>query len=158
MNIYRRSYSELIFAGLLIAMACTSIPSHADDTAPAYADDKDEAVNTSADFVKALTDGDLASTYRQTSTRFQVAVPEEGFIQNIGMMRIQLGGPLTRWTLQGAQELSRLPATGEAGHFYFVRLAASYSTVNLLYDIGLDKQDGRWKVLWFNWFPAPPQS
>lgn len=150
MGILRRVNLELLLVIIFISTICM--------VAPSYADDKDDAVNASADFVKALTDGDLESTYKGTSYRFQSAVSKQNFSESMGMMRIQLGGPLQKWSLQGAQELSRLPATGELGHFYFVRLIASYSTVNMYYDIGLDKKDGEWKVMWFNPLPAPPQS
>lgn len=116
---------------------------------PSRADEKDDAINASAKFAKAITDGDLDATYAKTSPRFQTNMPKASFTERLGMMRIQLGGPMRTWSLVGAQSLSHLPATGEAGNFYYVRLRAFYAATTIIYDFMLEKTNNEWGVLTF---------
>jgi hypothetical protein len=123
----------------------------------AWANDQDDAELIATTFVTKLTDGQLAQIYTDlTSAHFRATVPPQQFEQNIGVLRIQLGGaPRFKPTVEGSQQLHQLQ-TGQTGDFYYVRCRATYPQGPLFWDIWLERTAGRWAVSGFFYIPAPP--
>lgn len=125
----------------------------------AFAQSDRSAVESAANnFLQRLDSGDLASLYQaDMSLRFKSATQESVFVQNIGIIRIQTGGPAATRKLIGAQALDQIPGVPDKGSFYYVRHHARFPAGAAFQDTYWEKVSGAWKVVGFWNFPAPPQ-
>ena len=80
--------------------------------------DRSAAEAVASNFLQRLDSGDLPSLYRTVvSPRFKTITSETAFAQNVGMIRIQLGGPAATRRLVGAQALDQIPGIPDKGAF-----------------------------------------
>lgn len=120
--------------------------------------DRSAAEAVASNFLQRLDSGDLPSLYRTVvSPRFKTITSETAFAQNVGMIRIQLGGPAATRRLIGAQALDQIPGIPDKGSFYYVRHHARFPVGGAFQDVYLEKVSESWEVVGFWNFPAPPQ-
>lgn len=120
--------------------------------------DRSAAEAAANNFLQRLDSGDLSSLYQaEVGPRFKANASETAFAQNVGMMRIQMGGPAATRRSVGAQALDQIPGIPDKGSFYYVRHHARFPVGAAFQDVYLEKVSGSWKVVGFWNFPAPPQ-
>lgn len=125
----------------------------------AFAQSDRSAVESAASsFLQRLDSGNLSSLYQaEASPRFKATTPESTFVQNVGMMRIQMGGPAGTRKLVGAQALDQISGIPDKGSFYYVRHHAKFPAGTAFQDTYWEKVSGAWKLVGFWNFPAPSQ-
>jgi hypothetical protein len=108
-------------------------------------------------FLRAFDSDDLASTYQTyTGPTFQKGSNSQMFVQQGGIMRIQLGGPAKSRQLVGSQAFNQLPGSPITGDFYYVRYKSLFPAAPAFQDVYLEKAGAGWKVAGFWFLPAPP--
>jgi len=118
--------------------------------------DRSAAEAAANGFLQRLDSGDPSSLYQtEVSPRFKANISESAFIQNIGMIRIQLGGPAATRKLIGSQALDQIPGSNEKGSFYYIRYHAKFPIGSAFQDTYLEKVSGTWKMVGFWNAPAP---
>lgn len=119
--------------------------------------DRAAAETTAENFLRRLDSGDLPSLYQSVaSPRFKKDFSQTAFVQSVGVMRIQTGGPASTRKLVGAQALDQLPGT-DKGSFYYVRHYARFPATAAFQEVYLESVSGSWKVSGYWNLPAPPQ-
>lgn len=116
------------------------------------------AESAAAGFLQKVDSSDLPTLYRSTfSSRFKDTNSETTFVQNVGMLRIQTGGPAATRRLVGSQALNQIPGVPGQGDFYYVRHYAKFPVGPAFQDVYLEKVAGSWKVVGFWNSSAPVQ-
>jgi hypothetical protein len=134
-----------------IMIAVVSAPHVADG----QSSEKTAAENAASGFLGRFDNGDLASIYTsRMSQSFRAINPQQQFIQQGGIMRIQAGGPAEARVLIGSQGLNQMP-NGAQGSFFYVRYKVKYPNGFVFQDVTLEKVEGQWLVGYFTWSPAP---
>ena len=143
------SLRSLLFIALLLL--CSTIVF-------AQTGEEKAAENAAVSFLQRLHQGDLGDVYdTQLSSRFQNTTARKQFVQQGGMMRIQMGGPPSSRQLVGGQLVDQLPSQPPLqGQFYYVRYRANYPQAQVFEDVYLEKVSSSWKVLSF-WFVPTKQ-
>ena len=126
----------------------------------AQAQGSDSAAQSSAQsFLQDFDNGDLGLIYRnRIAGRFKTTTNQTAFVQNLGMNRIQLGGPAINRHLVGGQRLGQLPGMTIQGTFYYTRYVASYPSGLAFNDVFLELEGNEWKIVGFSFMPAPPSA
>lgn len=118
-------------------------------------EDPQVAEDAGSKWFQGIDGGDLTDLYdAQTAPIFKDAVGKSLFTQNIGVLRIQSGGPANTRSVQGAQFFDHLP-TGKIGEFYYIRYLAAHPAGSVFEDVYLEKIGDAWQVYAFYFYPAP---
>ena len=91
----------------------------------------------------------------QMSANFKSNLTRQKFSENIGMMRIQMGGGSSSRQLMGSQSLSQLQGVASAGPFYYFRYVSNYPVARFGQDVTLEREGNSWKVVGFYFFVLP---
>jgi Protein of unknown function (DUF4019) len=123
----------------------------------AQGSDRDRAEQEASSFLQGLDEADLTDVYRlHAGPTFMAGMPQDRFVEQLGIARIQSGGPATSRQLVGGQPFRQTP-TGQQGNFYYFRYKASFpSGVSVFQDTYLEKAGSDWKVAGYWVFPIPP--
>ena len=107
-------------------------------------------------FLRGLDQGDLADVYKLHAGPTLIAgLTQERFVQQIGISRIQSGGPAKSRVLVGGQQFSQTP-TGQQGVFYYFRYRTNFpSGTSIFQDVYLEKVAAEWKISGIWIVPAP---
>lgn len=123
--------------------------------ATAQGSDKDTAERAASSFLSEFDNTDLSSIYARMGPTFRQVFSQEQFVQQAGMMRIQLGGTASGRLLVGSQVMNQMP-NGMRGDFFYVRHKAKYPNGFVFQDTILEREGGTWRVGGFTFLPAPP--
>jgi hypothetical protein len=123
--------------------------------APAQPAEKDAAERVTSRFFGAFDSSELSAVYAGMGPTFRQTYTEQQFTQQVGMMRLQLGGSASGRVLVGSQPLSQMP-NGTRGDFFYVRYKARYANGFVFQDAMLEKSGTEWRIGGFNLLPAPP--
>jgi hypothetical protein len=136
---------------LVAAIACALIPS-----AAGAQTDRDNAESVAKAWVTGIDSGNLGNLYDQyAGPTLQQGFDKQRFGEQMGIIRIQLGGPARTRNLTGDQEFHQTP-TGQRGMFHYFRYRAQFPNGTAVFqDVYLEKVNDAWKVagIWLN--PAP---
>lgn len=124
---------------------------------PAFAADQQDAEAAAVAFLQAVDSPIAAETIYDSrmSAVFKSAMPKLNFGQNIGVMRLQLGGAANSRQLMGSQLMNQLAGVPKPGTYYYVRHVSMYPAAKLAQDVTLEKDAGAWKVIGFMFTPVP---
>lgn len=89
------------------------------------------------------------------SGTFKSSMNKQKFIENIGMLRIQMGGASTSRQLVGSQSLSQLQGVTSPGPFFYFRYVSNYPVAKFAQDITLERENNSWKIVGFYFFVVP---
>lgn len=123
---------------------------------PASATDQQDAEKAAFDFLHAVDSPIAAETIYDSrmSTAFKTVMPRINFGQNIGVLRLQLGGPATSRQLMGSQLMNQIPGVPRPGTYYYVRHVSMYSAARVAQDVTVEKENGGWKIIGFMFTPV----
>jgi hypothetical protein len=116
--------------------------------------DKAAAEQTAGVFWVGFDRDDLSGLYRSLSPNFRSTTTEQQFVQLVGMMRIQAGGPAQSRSIVGSQLMTDMPGAPKGDYFY-VRYKSKYPNGFVFQDAYLEKADSLWRVLSYNVLAAP---
>jgi Protein of unknown function (DUF4019) len=145
---FARARLRSIAASLALLFACIQI-------AAGQGSDKDGAERAASLFLSEFDSTDLGSLYSRMGPTFRQIYTQEQFVQQAGMMRLQLGGTAAGRLLVGSQAMNQMP-NGIRGDFFYVRYKARYPNGFVFQDTMLEKAGDEWRVGGFNFLPAPP--
>jgi hypothetical protein len=151
-RLFRRSIRRNNLVLILVLAVWATIQA----TTLANAEDVDKvaAEQSAAQFWFGFDRGDLGQLYQSLSSGFRTVTPQQQFVQQTGMMRIQGGGPAQTRALVGSQDFTDLPGAPKGDYFY-VRFKAKYSNGSVFQDAYLQKSDKAWRIWSFNVLAAP---
>lgn len=89
------------------------------------------------------------------SAAFKGAMPKLNFNQNIGLIRLQLGGAANTRQLMGSQLMNQLPGVPKQGTYYYTRHVSMYPAAKVAQDVTVEKEGGAWKIIGFMFTPVP---
>lgn len=123
----------------------------------AFAADQQDAEAAAVNFLQAVDSPTTADTIYDSrmSAAFKGAMPKLNFGQNIGLLRLQLGGAANSRQLMGSQLMNQLPGVPNPGTYYYVRHVSMYPAAKLAQDVTVEKESGNWKVIGFMFTPVP---
>lgn len=115
--------------------------------------DRDNAESVADAWLMGMDGGDLQDLYDQyAGPTLRQSSDKQRFIEQMGIFRIQSGGPARARTLIGDQEFHQMP-TGQRGTFHFFRYRAEFANGPPVFqDVYLEKVVDAWKVagIWLN--------
>ena len=117
----------------------------------AFAADQQDAEAAAVNFLQAVDSPSAAETIyaSRMSVAFKGAIPKLNFGQNIGLLRLQLGGAANSRQLMGSQLMNQLPGVPKPGTYYYVRHVTKYPPDNLPQHETDHKESGSRKVIGF---------
>ena len=123
----------------------------------AFAADQQDAEAAAVNFLQAVDSPSAAETIYDSrmSVAFKGAIPKLNFGQNIGLLRLQLGGAANSRQLMGSQLMNQLPGVPKPGTYYYVRHVSMYPAAKVAQDVIVEKESGGWKVIGFMFTPVP---
>jgi hypothetical protein len=120
--------------------------------------DREAAESVASAWLRGLDQGSLPELFDQyagPTLRQGVSKPE--FADQIGIIRIQTGGPAQTREVVGGQSFHKNMQTGQTGNFYFFRYMSAFPIAPAYQDVYLEQVNGAWKVATFNpIIPMPP--
>lgn len=114
--------------------------------------DAENAAKTFVTHVDTIDPGRIYDT--ELGPTFTQAVKKDGFVSNIGIIKIQTGGPALARQLVGGQSFTQTPI-GQTGTFYYVRFKTKYPSGFVFQDVYLELVEKKWKISGFWMSPAP---
>jgi len=125
-------------------------------TAARAAEEDDVKVSANA-FIDAMMDTkNVAQTFeRFAGPRMRQTQTKDTLAEYVGLYALQFGGKLKDKQFIGAQHLTQWPGTNEKGNFYFLRYRTRYPTADVFTDLWMERADDGWRVISFQFIPAP---
>ena len=123
----------------------------------ASAADQQDAEDAALKFLQAVDSPAAAETIYDSrmSLVFKGAMPKLNFWQNIGLLRLQLGGAANSRQLMVSQLMNQLPGVPKPGTYYYVRHVSMYPAAKVAQDVTVEKDASGWRVIGFMFTPLP---